>query len=214
MARNFKLPSMPQGRKLPFGSISSAAAPLAVLKDPQILVRILLGLLLAANLVAASFAFHLFEVSPEQIARQVQSTRQQIVAQMLKLNATRMHASKVDKGRDEGSKFVTTYMTQRRSAYSDILSDIDAMAAASSMKSKDATIGFEAIEGTDSLDMMTITANFESNYPGLLKFLNQVDRSKRFFIIENVAAAPQSNQNGILLITIKLNTFVKEDPGA
>ena len=208
MAKNFKLPTLPKGRALPF------AALFAALKDPQIIVRVMLGLLLAANIVAAGFAFHFFDDSPQKISSDVLSTRQQVVAQMTKLNTTRLHASKVARGREEGAKFIATYMTHRRSAYSNILSEIDSMAAACAMKSKDEVINFDAIEGTDALDMMTITASFETNYPGLLKFLNMVDRSQRFFIIQSLSAVPQANQNGMIQITIQMNAFVKEDPGA
>lgn len=203
MLKNFNLQSLTKGRTLRLGA----------LKDTQVLIRLFLGILLAANIVAAGFAFHFFDDSPQKIADQVQRTRQQVLKEIVRLNSTRAHAGKVDKGREEGTRFITTYMTQRRSAYSTILSEIDAMATAASMKSKDRTISFDAIPGTDALDMMTITANFETNYQGLVKFLTQVDRSKRFLIIENVAAVPQSNQNGMIQVTIKMNTFVKEDPG-
>ena len=86
MPRNFNLPS--------FGPL-----PLAALKDTQVRVRLLLGVLLVANLIAAGFAFHLFDESPDQLARQVQSKRQELLSQVLKLNRTRLLSGKVDKGR-------------------------------------------------------------------------------------------------------------------
>jgi hypothetical protein len=183
---------------------------LSALKDTRVIVRVVLGLLLAANLVAAGLAFHLFDDSPEQLARQVQSTRQQILAAIVKLNHTRQIAGKVDKGREEGSKFIATYMTSRRATYSTILTELNETAAQAHMKPKDAVIGLDAIQGTDSLDMMTVTASFEGQYADLLKFVNLLDKSKRFLIIETLAASPQ--QNGNLQVTLKLNTFVKDDP--
>lgn len=187
--------------------------PLASLKDTRVLVRLLLGMLLAANLIAAGFAFHLFDDSPEQLARQVQSMRQQVVGAIVKLNRTRQIAGKVGKGREEGSKFIETYMTSRRATYSTILTELNQTAAQANMKAKDALIGLDAIQGTDSLDMMTVTASFEGSYQNLVKFINLLDKSKRFLIIENLAAAPQQNGD-VLQVTLKLNTFVKEDPSA
>ena len=183
---------------------------LTALKDTRVLVRVVLGLLLAANLVAAGFAFHLFDDSPEKLARQVQSTRQQVLAAIVRLNHTRQIAGKVDKGREEGSRFIATYMTSRRATYSTILSELNETAAQAHMKPKDAVIGLDAIQGTDSLDMMTVTASFEGQYADLIKFVNALDKSKRFLIIESLAASPQ--QNGNLQVTLKLNTFVKDDP--
>jgi Tfp pilus assembly protein PilO len=197
MPKNFKLPSIP---KLP---------ALGALKDTQVLIRLLLGILVAANLVAAGFAFHLFDDSPEQIARQVQSTNQQVLSQIVKLNQTRMHAGKVEKGREEGTKFISTYMTGRRKTYSTIISEIDGMSNFAGMRSKEWNIGLDAVKGSETLDMMTITANFEGDYKNLLIFINQIDLSKRFLIIESLAASPQ--QNGSLQVTLNLNTFVTED---
>jgi type IV pilus assembly protein PilO len=198
---------MPRNFNLNMGSL-----PLASLKDSRVLIRILLGALLVANLVAAAFAFHLFDDSPEQIMRQVLSTRQQVLTLIKKRNSTRTLADKVEKGRDEGTKFISTYMTSRRSTYSTIISEINGMANLTGMKAKDAVIGLDAIQGTESLDMMTITASFEGEYKNLLLFINQLDKSKRFLIIESLSASPQ--QNGRLQVTLKLNTFVKEDTTA
>ena len=203
MPKNFKLPSF-SGASLPLASLAS-------LKDTRLIMRLILGLLLVANLVAAGFAFHAFDDSPEQLARQVQNTRQQVLAAVVKLNRTRQHASKVDKGREEGTRFISTYMTSRRATYSSILNELNATATQALMKSRDAVIGLDAIQGTDSLDMMTVTASFEGPYKNLVTFINLLDKSKRFLIIESLTASPQQ-KDGLLQVTLKLNTFVKDDP--
>ena len=198
MPRSFKLPSFTPG-----------ALSLASLKDPQVRMRTLLGVLLAANLVAAAFAFHLFDDSPEQVARQVLDTRQQTLRQLKKLNESRQLAGKVDKGREEGTRFISSYMTSRRVTYSTIIKELNEKATEAGMKPKDAQIGIEAIQGSDSLDMLIVTAAFEGGYKQLLSFINLLDKSQRFVIIESLAASPQ--QNGFLQVTLKINTFVKED---
>jgi Tfp pilus assembly protein PilO len=174
-------------------------------------IRLVLGLLLAANLVAAGFAFHLFDDSPDKLARQVQSTRQQVLGAILKLNRTRQLAGKVEKGRDEGTKFIGTYMTSRRATYSTILTELAETALGNGMRLKDSTMNLDAIQGTDSLDVMVISASFEGPYKNLVQFVNAIDKSKRFLIIENLAASPQQN-GATLQVTLKLNTFVKDDP--
>ena len=203
------MPKLPAVSKL--GAFRLPSFPLAALKDTRVLVRLILGALLAANLVAAGFAFHLFDDSPDQLARQVQSGRQQVLAAIVKLNRTRQLAGKVDKGREEGTRFIASYMTSRRATYSTILAELNQTASITGMKPKDAVIGLDAIQGTDSLDVMTVTASFEGPYPSLVKFINALDKSKRFLIIESLAASPQQNGN-VLQVTLKLNTFVKDDP--
>jgi type IV pilus assembly protein PilO len=57
--------------------------------------------------------------------------------------------------------------------------------------------------------MMTINAGCLGTYAGLSKFVNLVDKSPRFLIIESMMAAPQQSGQ-ILNVTIKIDTFVKE----
>ena len=204
MPRNFNL-------KLP-PSAKIRAQQLAALKNPQVLMRVLLGTLLLANVVAAGFAFHLFDDSPDKVAAQVQTTRQQVVGSIKKLSQTRVHASKVEKGQQEGTRFISTYMTSRRSTYSTIISEINEMALNAAMVPKDALIHLDAIEGSDNLDVLTVTASFEGPYRNLLAFINSIDKSKRFLILDSLGATP--GQNDRLQVTIKFCTFVKEDPAA
>jgi Tfp pilus assembly protein PilO len=205
MPKNFKVPSIPKLGATPF------AAVFAALKDTQVRIRIGLGVLLAANLVAAGFAFHLFDESPQQLASQVQAARQQVVQQVMKLSRSRILASKVDKGREDGTQFISTYMTNRRVTYSTIVSEINDIAKAAGMIPKEKTMGLEAVDGSETIDKMTITCSFEGDYANLLEFVNRVDKSKRFLIIESLTVSPQQNVTGKLLVSFKLNTFVNEE---
>ena len=44
----------------------------------------------------------------------------------------------------------------------------------------------------------------------LVKFVNALDRSPRFLIIESMQATPQP-KGDILSVTLKLNAFIKDD---
>ena len=57
--------------------------------------------------------------------------------------------------------------------------------------------------------MLTITATFEGGYGQLVKFVNELDRSNRFLLIEQLQVAPQP-KGDLLNATVKLNTFVRE----
>ena len=81
------------------------------------------------------------------------------------------------------------------------------------MNTKEETIApLDPIEGSDDLDMMTISVNFEGSYPQLVKFVNLLDRSPRFLIIESMQVAPQP-KGDMLNVNLKLNAFVKDDTG-
>jgi type IV pilus assembly protein PilO len=70
----------------------------------------------------------------------------------------------------------------------------------------------EPIEGSDTLGMMTISASFEGEYPNLTKFINELDRSPRFLIIESLTASPQP-LGKVVNVNFKLNAFVKDETG-
>lgn len=182
------------------------------LKEPKALVRAGLGLLLIANLVAAMFAFHLFGASPEALNQQLASARVQLQASQMRLNRSRVLTANIDKGRTESETFLATYLTSRRHTYSTIIGDITDMAKTAGMKMQETTIAaLDPIEGSDDLDMMTISVNFEGSPAQLVKLVNLIDRSPRFLIIESMQAAPQPK--GDVNVNLKLNVFVREDTG-
>ena len=179
------------------------------LTDPKFLVRVVLGVLLVANLVAAAMAYHVFDASPEALNQQLAAAIAQRQAWQLQLNRTRTLASSVDRGKQEGEKFLSTYMTSRRHTYSTIIGELTETAKTAGMKAG-ATISLEPIQGSDDLDMMSVTLTLEGNYSQLMKFVNLLDRSPRFLIIETLTVTPRAKSD-ILSVGIKLDTFVKED---
>jgi type IV pilus assembly protein PilO len=90
---------------------------------------------------------------------------------------------------------------------------MDRTAQQAGIKPRDRNVELSPIEGSDTVEMMSITAGYEGPYESLEKFINLLDRSPRFLIIESLVAAPQ--QGGQMLnVTLKLDTFVKEPAGA
>lgn len=177
---------------------------------PETLLRIGVGVLLAANLVAAGFAFHWWGDSPASAQSRVDDIRRELALQRTQVIRTKGMAGKVDTARDQGGAFVGTYMTPRRVTYSTVLSELNQIASASGIKTRETSLSRDQVEGSESLSMLTITSGYEAAYPNLVRFMNELDKSKRFIIIESVQAAPQSNSQN-LLVTIKLNTFVRDD---
>jgi Tfp pilus assembly protein PilO len=182
-------------------------------KDPLSLVRLVLAVLVVLNLVAAAFAFHLFGHSAEETAEEVRQAQLAVGQARMHLMNTRLVAEKVDKARGEGDEFLAAFMTPRRTTYSTIVSELQQAAESAGMTWKEGTIApLDPVKGSDDLSMMTVTTSFEGQYENLLKFVNQLDRSKRFLIIESLVASPQPNGK-TLSAQIKINTFVRDDRG-
>jgi type IV pilus assembly protein PilO len=182
-------------------------------KETQVLVRIGLGLLLAANLVAAGFALNVFGSSPEVLNQSLVSAEARLQADQARLARSRVLTSSIGRGKSESDTFLANYFTSRRNTYSTIISEITETAKTAGMKTQDGTIApLDPIEGSDDLSMMTISINFEGSFAQFVKFVNLLDRSPRFLIIESMQVAPQP-KGDVLNTNLKLHVFIKEDPG-
>jgi hypothetical protein len=177
------------------------------------LMRLGVGLLVAANLVAGYFVLRPIGGSPDELRQQVMEMRLQIRQQQSALDRMRQLAGKVEIGRGEGDKFMSKYFLPRRTAYSVILGELDQIADQAKVTPKEGAYTLEPVEGSDTLVMMQITRNFESSYENLIHFVNLIDKADRLLIIEGLNATPQ--QGGAKLnIMLKLDTFVVQDGSA
>lgn len=202
MPRSFSVPQ----RLLPGARLN--------IKDPRVAVRAVLGVLVAANIVAALIAFKPWGGSAEDLARQREDLRQRLVTMQARLAGTRLLVGKAERARKEGDNFLAEYTTDRRRTFSTIAAELEHTAQEAGIRPRPASYELQPVEGSDTLSQMTITAAYEGSYANLTKFLNLLDRSPRFLIIESLMAAPQQTSAADLLsVSIKLDTFVREEPG-
>ena len=183
----------------------------ALLKDRRMVVRGALGALLLANLVAAVFAFHVFGGSPEDLAEQMRSKQRDLAWQLQQTERMRTLVAKVQQAKVEGDKFLEDCTMERASAYSTLIEDLNRMAAESGMQTKESSYVLDPVEGSDRIEQLTISANFEGSYGSLTKLVNMLDKSQRFLIIDSMTASPQSS--GALNVNIRLDTFVRQTAG-
>ncbi|HXM41742.1 MAG TPA: hypothetical protein VN924_10840 [Bryobacteraceae bacterium] len=184
------------------------------LKDPRVLVRAVLGLLVAANIVAALLAFKPWGGSAEDLAREQVNLQQQLTSTQVRLEKSKALVTKAERARKDGDAFLAEYTTGRRTTFSTIFAELERVAQEAGIQPRPASYELDPVEGSDTLYQMGISAAYEGSYANLIKFVNLLDKSPRFLIIENLMAAPQQSSAGDLLsVTIKLDTFVREQPG-
>jgi type IV pilus assembly protein PilO len=197
MPRSFKLFQLPAGAT----------------KDPRLIARAVIGILLVANLMAAYAVFRPLGGSAEELDAQVASLQTQLQQRQASLQRLRALVSKIEQARAAGDEFLSTYFMDRRTASSTIIGELSTAAQEAGMKPKENTYSEDPVEGSETLSMMTITVNYEGTYGDLLEFVNRLDKSRRFFILDTFTAAPQ--QGGVTLnVNIKLNAFVRKDISA
>src|ERR1041385_5198915 len=179
-------------------------------RDPKYALRVVLGVLVAMNLIAAALVLFPIGGSAEDLERQLTNLRAQLQAKQALLERTRQHASAVEKGRTEGDRFLTDYFLSTRNAYSTLLSELVAAADKAKITPGEHAYATEPIEGSDSLSMMTITANYQGTYADLMHFVHELDQSPRLLIVKSLTAAPVQG-SGKLSVSMKLDTFVREN---
>jgi Tfp pilus assembly protein PilO len=179
-------------------------------KDPRVAMRAILGVLLLANLVTAVIALKPFGGGADDLRRDRNILRQQLAQLKVQVAKKKILVDKLETARSQGDQFLAKNFTQRRVVTSTIQGELVQIAKDAGITYQPTTWTPELIEGSDTLGMMTINAGCQGTYAALSKFVNLVDKSPRFLIIESMVAAPQQTGQ-ILNVTIKIDTFVKEE---
>lgn len=181
-------------------------------REPRVYMRVVLGVLLLANLAALWMLLYPPGGSLEEVEDRLVSLRQRSQAQARSLERMRTLSAKVQESRLAGDKFFASYFMDRRKAASTIVSELSTLAKQAGIRPKEHAFMLEPVEGAEDLSMMTVNGSYEGSYADLIQFVHRVDHSPRFLIIENLTAAPQQNA-GVLNISIRFHVFVKESPG-
>ncbi|MGQ9635119.1 MAG: type 4a pilus biogenesis protein PilO [Bryobacteraceae bacterium] len=182
-------------------------------RDPRRTSRIVLGVLLAANLAAAAALLRPWSGSEEQLSRQAAQLRQQLRTQRETTERLRSLAASVEKTRELSQQFLERYFLDRQTAYSTVLSELNRLAEQSGIKPGEHFYTFDPVEGSDEFAMMTINGNYQGSYADLIEFINAIDRSPRFLTIERLQAQPTQTP-GVLAIGLRLNVFVRGEAQA
>ena len=208
MLKNFKLAEKLEWKQVRF-------------KDPRVLMRALIGVLLAANLAMAVVAFKPFGGSADDLRRDQQTLSAQLRALEMKLEGSKRLVAKVEIARSEGDEFLGTYVIPARSMAETTLAEMYKAATDAGIRALPSVISTDPIEGSDTLEMVTITQGFEGTYAALTKLVNLLEKSPRFLILDSMQLnATQQQQNGVqggpqvINVTLKVLTFARDEAGA
>jgi Tfp pilus assembly protein PilO len=195
-------------------NIGSLVGQLGLKKnDPRTTARVGLGVLLLCNLVAGWFVFSPIGGSADEMETRLLDLQRQVSSKQAVLKRSKELAAKVDKGRLQGDEFLGRYFLSRPTTYSTLVGELNSLAKAAGVRPKEQAFNEEEVEGSDELGMVSITAGYEGSYADLLHFLRELDKANRLVIIESLAASPQQG-TGVLNISLRLNTFIRETPVA
>ncbi len=179
---------------------------------PRAVARILIGTLLAANVIAALAAFKPWAGTVEEMEQQAAGLRNRIRAAEQEIARLQRNVAKVEGARTDGDRFLQDHIMSRHTVSSTLVDELAQIATKAGITQKGIAFAFEPVEGTENLTRAVVTADYEGSYSDLVHFLSLLDRSPRFLIIESLGASPQ--QNGLVLnVSLKLDAFVRDDGG-
>jgi hypothetical protein len=186
---------------------------LAAWKEPRIVLRAIIGTLLAANLAAAVIAFKPFGGSADDLRHQEAALSVQLTNLRDRVQKDKQLVAKMQNARKDTDQFLAKYVTDIRVGASSLATELDRIASEAGVKPLNATYGEQDIEGSDGMKLVSVTEGCDGTYASVAKFINLVDKSPHFLIIENLqTGAPQ--QNGAPLnVQIKIATFMSRAEG-
>lgn len=179
-------------------------------ENPKLAARIVLGSLLALNLIAALLLLEPFGGSPEGLEATRARLESQLRQERQTLDRVSALAAKMQTGEAEGARFIQSYFLEQRRAASEILQTLDAMEQKVGIRPRGKTFSTEPIEGTAEYVMLTIAANYEGSYADLVEFASAIDHSERLLILDSLQVAPQQDGQ-TLQIQAQMYGFVRQN---
>jgi len=212
---------MPKNSKLAAPTLKAISGGGLSLKDPRVAMRVLIGVLLAANLGMAVVAFKPFGGSADDLRQEQQRLSAQLRQLQISTEQMRQHVAKIDIARTQGDEFLAKYIMDRRSAAATMYDEMSRAATDAGVRPGPGTYSEEVVEGSDTLQWLAYTAAFDGTYANLAKLVNVLDKSGRFLIIDTMnlnapqqQSAQQQTQGQVVSVTMKLLTLTRDDAGA
>ena len=165
-----------------------------------------LALLLAADIGLGVFLWETSREAPGEM----RAERDRLVDQerLLKADVERgnkIRASLPQVGRD-CQKFYQQSFLDNAIGYSSIESDLGAIAAKAGLKTSGFSFSREDIKDRGVTEM-TITTSVDGNYPSVIEFINGLERSKNFYLLNNLSLTSASA--GGIKLQLELHTYFR-----
>jgi hypothetical protein len=164
------------------------------------------GLLLLADL---ALVFVLWQASREGVdSMRAQRARLETQAKLLKADVARgdkIRASLPTVGKDCDAFYHDAFL-DASTGYSDIESDLGNIAVKSGLRVGGLTLNQKEVKGR-GVTLITISESVDGDYPAIIKFINGLERSKYFYLLNNLQL-DTSNLGGIRL-RLELRTYFR-----
>ena len=163
-------------------------------------------LLLAADVGLAVFLWKSAREGPQ--AMRQQRDRLALQAKLLKADVARgksIQASLPQVGKD-CDNFYRDQFLPISTAYSSVIDDLGAIAQKSSVRTSDVSFAQKEVKGR-GVEEITIKATVQGGYLGLIEFVNGLERSKYFYLLDELHL--DSSNTGEIRLNLGLRTYFR-----
>lgn len=176
-------------------------------RKAKLYVRIGLGVLVAVDLALIFLAWRASSNTPEsQRAREagLLAERRMLAADVHRAQIIRSHLAQVGK---QSVEFYAKDLPPGQTGYAVIVGDLGEIAGQAGLRTS--VVGYRQKEIRDrGVTEVQVTAAVEGDYNGLIKLINGLERSKNFYVLENLALSSGSSGNDLKL-SLSLRTYFR-----
>ena len=169
-------------------------------------LQIALGVLLLINGVLVFFLFRSPGLSAADRQREVSSLETRVRAVENQVNHLNQLKTKVRAATQNEEKFSQANFLSRSSAFSTMLTDLEQLASENRLVPSNATYHLNESDNKLGWTAVGVNLQLDGSYPSLVRFLNQLEQSKLFWIIESMDVSGQ--QGSSLRLNLQAVTYL------
>jgi Tfp pilus assembly protein PilO len=178
-----------------------------LIRSKKNLIRALLALVLLADLVLVGIIWHM-GTTPQGPKNGLTLLRRQhalLAADVARAEKIRAELPQV---RSQGNIFFNQDLRPLGSGYSALISDLGVLAKESGLQAENFSFHQHEADkrGVVELNISTVV---NGDYPSLVRFINSLERSDNFYVLDGLSLAANTNNSTQLKLNLQLRTFFR-----
>jgi len=175
-------------------------------KTTKNIVMGVLGALLALDVGLGVFLWRTSRQSPEEARAEVEHLALQAKLRRAEVvRGEKIRASLPQVGKDCDSFFEETFV-DKASGYSALESDLNSIANKAGLRISDKNYKEQDVKN-HGVTEISIAADVEGSYSSLIQFIDGLQQSKNFYLLNNLSLG--SSQGGVIKLQLELRTYFR-----
>ena len=109
--------------------------------------------------------------------------------------------------RQQGDEFYTRQFLPNATGYSTIMEEVDRLAAANGVRKGSVAYVLSEVKNRGDLEAVEITTSLEGEYSKIVQFINRLEQSRLFLIVDSMMVA--SGQGRTVKLAVRLVTYFR-----